>query len=402
MRQLTITQHPQSNQIPLFTMVLVIFLLSILVGGCTPTGISKQLPDSVLEQIETKDYQQRQIDEYAITRQIVKTSAVLPRWSDLRPPLSPGDRLKVSVHNGEDFSGLFEVDIDGTINIPYLPSLQVAGNGVEDAKETICAALVAARLFRPERVWVSARVQQWAPVQVHVSGAVFNSGMVTVNVRNSEERAQKSTQDSGDFPPDRMLPAALRTAGGVRPDAAVDRIILIRNGKKQIINLAGIIDGVPIPHVPLMTGDSIVVPTTGRMSRKLLVPSVITTPGIRIFLSNLTVPAEGNAISAIGKNATSLPYGSRLINALTSANCFGGTQTTNASRHAVLVRTNPLNDKQEVETRSFQELLTAPDNEKINVFLMPNDSIGCYDSGFTNIRDIAKMIYELVLPFSLF
>jgi polysaccharide export outer membrane protein len=384
------------------TLLSIVYLLLFMLAGCTPSGVTRNIEEDHFQTAELEERLERKRQENLITAQIMQQSANLPRWSQLRPPLSPGDRLQVNIQNGETFSGVYEIDIDGAVNIPYLPSLHVAGYDVKEVERMIRTALVDAKQFHASRVWVSVLVQQWAAVQVHVSGAVFNSGIVTINVRDAEERTQKSTQYSGDFPLERLLPAALRSAGGVRPDAAIDKISLIRNGKPRLIDYTGIIDGVPIDPIPLMTGDTIIVPSSGTFDNDLIVPSVITTPGIRVFLSNLTVPARGNAISAIGKDATNLPYGSRFLAALTSSNCIGGTDSTNASRHALLVRSNPLTGKQEVVDRSINELFRNPDQSHINVFLMPNDSIGCYDSGVTNIRDIADTIVDILVPFTLF
>ena len=132
-----------------------------------------------------------------------------------------------------------------------------------------------------------------------------------------------------------------------------------------------------------------------------MAPSAITPPGIRVFLSNLVTPAPGNAASAIEKHATSLPYGSRLLTAAISANCVGGTNTTNGSRHAVLVRTDPMSGREETIERPVHELLRAPERNDVNPFVMPNDSVVCYDSGVTNLRDIARTLGDILLPFTL-
>ncbi|MGB5442001.1 MAG: polysaccharide biosynthesis/export family protein [Gammaproteobacteria bacterium] len=322
------------------------------------------------------------------------------RWAQT-PPLSPGDRLQIDIEDGETFSGRYEVDMDGTVKLPHLPALQVAGEDTKHAERAIGKALVSAELFKAHRIRVSVRVHEWAHIQVHVSGAVFNPGMVSVNARSPEERALKPHLVSGDFASERMLTAALRSAGGVRPDAAVGDIRLIRNGKTLVVSYAGLTQGHAIPQIPLMSGDTIVVPSSGRFDANLVTPSAITPPGIRVFLSNLTVPATGNAISAVSKDASSLPYGSRLLTAAVSANCVGGVNSTSASRFAVLVRTDPLTGREEVLERAIHDLLQAPHHDAINPFVMPNDSIACYDSGVTNLRDLARILYEIILPLSL-
>ncbi|MFT5176815.1 MAG: polysaccharide export outer membrane protein, partial [Gammaproteobacteria bacterium] len=244
-------------------------------------------------------------------------------------------------------------------------------------------------------------VHEWSHVQVHVSGAVFAPGMVSVNGRSPEERALKANLTAGDFPSGRMLAAALREAGGIRPDAAIERIELIRNGKSVRVSYAGLMQGQAIAAVPLMSGDRVVVPSSGRIDPDLVALSAITPPGVRVFLSNLTVSADGNAAPAVSKDASSLPYGSRLLSATFSANCVGGVNATSAARYAVLVRTDPISGRQETLERPIHALLQAPHHNDLNPLLMPNDAIACYDSGVTNLRDIARTVFDLLLPLTL-
>ncbi|MGD9169744.1 MAG: polysaccharide biosynthesis/export family protein [Candidatus Thiodiazotropha sp.] len=389
---------------------LLLMSTTLLLGGCATPRLDDQL-------LSEQPYLQW-IDNERLTGNIVVNSPVqppaplnlpkrpdpdtsLPRWIAEPPPLSPGDRVKVVIQNGEQFSGLYEVDIDGALKLPFLPPLPVAGLQTQAAEQAIVKSLVDAEFFHANRVSVSVRVQQWAPVQVHVSGAVFNPGLVSANVRNPEERTYKSLQSSGDFPPERLLPAALRAAGGVRPDAAINAIQLVRNGKTRHIDLSGLMQGHPVAPVALMSGDSIIVPSNGRIDSTLVTTSAITPPGIRVFLSNLATPAPGNAASAIEKHATSLPYGSRLLTAAISANCVGGTNTTNGSRHVVLIQNDPISGRKEAIKRPVDELLRSPEHNQVNPFIMPNDSIACYDSGITNFRDIARTLNDLVLPITL-
>jgi polysaccharide export outer membrane protein len=328
------------------------------------------------------------------------TTSPLPRWAT-SPPLSPGDRVQVAVEDGEGFSGRFEIDLDGALKLPHLPALPVAGRNTHDAEQQIIDALVAAEFFKRHRLRVSVLVHEWSHVQVHVSGAVFAPGMVSVNGRSPEERALKANLTAGDFPSGRMLAAALREAGGIRPDAAIERIELIRNGKSVRVSYAGLMQGQAIAAVPLMSGDRVVVPSSGRIDPDLVALSAITPPGVRVFLSNLTVSADGNAAPAVSKDASSLPYGSRLLSATFSANCVGGVNATSAARYAVLVRTDPISGRQETLERPIHALLQAPHHNDLNPLLMPNDAIACYDSGVTNLRDIARTVFDLLLPLTL-
>lgn len=127
-------------------------------------------------------------------------------------------------------------------------------------------------------------------------------------------------------------------------------------------------------------------------------PSRITPPGIRVYLSNLTRPASSNASSAIGDHSTKLPYGTRLLQGLVSANCVGGIQATNAQRWAVLISRNPSTGESEVIARSIEDLVRRADRDDFNPVLLPDDAIACYDSHITNVRDIIAMVAEAAGP----
>ena len=140
------------------------------------------------------------------------------------------------------------------------------------------------------------------------------------------------------------------------------------------------------------------VPSSGYFQSDLVRRSQITPPGIRIFISNLSIPASNNTLSAVNSSSTSMPYGTRFLQGLLSSNCVGGTQLTNASRRVVLISRNPLTGRTEVIERSVQQLVSDPERDDINPFLMPNDGIACYDSGVTNFRDVMRTFSDFLAP----
>lgn len=369
-----------------------------LLSACTPLHLAERVRPSQPGERPAVAGRSAEIPRQVPADHDARTS--LPAWA-VAPPLSPGDRLQVDVRDGDGFSGRYEIDVDGMLRLPYLAPLAAAGRTPAGLEHDLAEALVRQDFFRRGRVGVSIRVREWAHAQVNVQGAVFNPGLVSVNVRSPEERALKSDMASGDFPAERMLHTALRSAGGVRPDARIERVRLTRQGKTLEIDYSGLLDGNPVVQVPLMAGDTIEVQASGSFDPALVKPSVITPPGIRVFLSNLTVPATGNAASANGKDSSSLPYGTRLLTGAISANCVGGTNLTNASRHIVLVRHDPIGDQEPALSRSVNTLLAQTQDATVNPWLMPNDSISCYDSGITNLRDIARTVIEILSPASL-
>ena len=257
-------------------------------------------------------------------------------------PLSPGDLLAIEVIDGKEFSGEFVVLPDQTLRVPFLEPISVRGSDVRRLAEKLSQALVAAQLFRAHAVHVTVRVLQWAPVEVAVSGAVFEPGRVLINELPQGVATERRMQASGDQSIGRSLSEALRRASGVRPDAKIDHVVLFRDGWQRVLDLSGMLSGATVEDVALAAGDRIHVPSVSCFQRELVRPSRITPRGFRVFLSNLTEPTAGNAAGAVGRFAENLPYGTRLLQAAVSANCVGGTQATNASRKVVLASTNPL------------------------------------------------------------
>jgi polysaccharide export outer membrane protein len=130
-------------------------------------------------------------------------------------------------------------------------------------------------------------------------------------------------------------------------------------------------------------------------------PSPITMAGVKVFLSNLTVPATGNATSGISRDATSFTYGNRFSHAVVAANCAGGTRFTNAGRKAILVRTDERTGKTTYLDRKVDDLLMSMNNDRLNPYLMPNDAVACYDSMVTTFRDVIKSVSDVLTPATL-
>jgi polysaccharide biosynthesis/export protein len=314
-------------------------------------------------------------------------------------PLSPGDRIKVSIPEGDLFQGTYEVNLDGSLKLPYLAAVPVVGLETPQIEKLLKQELIKAELFNPEFVQVSVQVSQWAAIQVNVAGATFQPGRVMINQRSPEEIAN-STQLSGDYPPQRFLAAAIQAAGGVLPNADVKQIQLLRNGEKTTFDFSGIFNGETVADIPLIAGDQIVVPDSGQFHRELVRPSQITIPGLRIFLSNLTQPASSNASASIDKDSSAFVYGTRFSQAVMAANCVGGS-LQNAKRRAVLVRTDRLSGQTKAVDRPVEELLRSENNDETNPFLMPDDGVACYDSATTNLRGVAQVLGDIFSPFSL-
>lgn len=312
--------------------------------------------------------------------------------------LSPGDLIRLEIVRGDGFEGDFVISPSGYLRLPYVGDVPAAGKTKDQLEDSISRLLVSGGFYRANFVQVSTSVLHWAPVQVSVSGAVFQSGDVLLNRKQADSDPAQRLDAVGDFTFERRLSSALFAAAGIRPDADVRNIILTRNGKRRVFDMTGALDGGPIEDPLLVAGDRVHVPSRGCFQMALARPSRITPPGIRVFMSNLTRPASSNANSAIGEHATQLPYGTRFLQGLVSANCVGGIQATNARRWGVLISRNPVTGQSEVIARSIEDLVRRADRDDFNPVLLPNDAIACYDSHMTNARDIIAMVSEAAAP----
>lgn len=308
-------------------------------------------------------------------------------------PLSPGDRIKVTIPEGDLFNGTYEVNLDGTLDVPLVNAIAVTGLDPLQVEQSLKQKLIEHKLFNPKFVQVSVQVAEWAPIQVNVSGATFQPGRVLINQR-SPEALSKLSQSTGDYPPQRFLTAALQAAGGVLPTANVRQVKLIRNGQETEIDLSGIFNGEQVAEIPLVAGDQIVVPDTGKFQNDLVRPSQISIPGVRVFISNLTEPGGSG-----GVKDTTFIYGARLSQALIGASCAGG-NTSTARRRAVLVRTNRMTGKTEAFDYQIEDTIRKSNDDAANPFLMPDDGIACYDSKSTNLKGVAQILSDIFSPFS--
>lgn len=317
------------------------------------------------------------------------------------PPMrySPGDRFNIAVFGSPEFSGDYVINADGMVVLPFAGQFEAIGLTNAELARRVERAFVRAGVYSQEGIKLSVRPVQYAPINVTVAGAVFFPGRHTIGSVKDADKLDRAMSKFGDNPLERLIAAALRASGGVRPDADISKIKLVRDGKAVSLDWRGAITGSPVDDMTLIEGDHIEVDEAGCFQSALVRPSQITPPGVRIIYSNLSSPTFSNAASIQSHQfAGSVPYGTRLLQGLVQANCVGGTFNTNAHRYAVLISRNPKTMETEVIQRSIEELVRSADRDAINPFLMPDDAIACYDSTVTEMRDALSLLQAAVLP----
>jgi polysaccharide biosynthesis/export protein len=307
------------------------------------------------------------------------------------PPelLSPGDLLEVSVATDETFTGKYEISSDGTLKIKDLVSVKGYGKSVHDVGNAIAHALVSAGYYH-SMPNVSVRLVDYGVVRAFVSGAVFEPGLVTIGGTAATGDDNTRVGTVGATTENRRLSRSLQSAGGVRPDADLSRVVIKRQGKTMVVDLRNAITGGMFDDKIILAGDEVTVPSRGCFQSALMTPSAVSPFGAKAFMSNLTDPASSNANSNIDKDTRELRYGTRMLQAVVSMNCVGGSKMTNASRSAVLYSRNPATGKSIVIERNIEDLLRNADRDDYDPFILPNDALACYDSTTTDIIKVAQ------------
>ncbi|OSQ47610.1 polysaccharide biosynthesis/export family protein [Marivita geojedonensis] len=305
--------------------------------------------------------------------------------------LSRNDLVNIRVGDDETFNGDYVVSRDGTLKLPFLSPIRAQGRSTADVETDIANQLLAQDFFS-ERPRISVRIADFASVTVGVSGAVFEPRAVEIGGIPGDQVDSRRQAALGAAGEGRNLSAALRAAGGIRPDADISAVELRRNGTLYKLDMRGVFEGRNAVDVMLLTDDEVSVPSRGCFQDDLMRPSPISPPGVSLFLSNLTQPAAGNAISAVGRDVREIPYGTRYLQAVINTNCVGGARASSADRSAVLFSRNPVTGVSVVIERDIEDLLRRADRDDYDPYLLPGDSIACYDSTITNVGEVGRVL----------
>lgn len=305
--------------------------------------------------------------------------------------LNRNDLVDIRVDDDKVLNGSYVVSRDGTLKLPFLAPIPAQGRTTNEIEADLGRALIAEGFYE-NLPRLSVRVTDFASVSVGVSGAVFESHAVEIGGQPGDQVDSARQSALGASTEGRNLSAAIRAAGGVRPDADLSAVELRRAGRVYRMDLRDLFEGRDSADVMLLTGDEVWVPSRECFQDDLMKPSPISPPGISLFLSNLTQPAAGNAVSAIGREVREVPYGTRYIQAVVNSNCVGGARATSAQRSAILVSRNPMTRVSTVIERDIEPLLRRADRDDFDPYVLPGDAVACYDSTVTNIAEVGRVL----------
>lgn len=141
--------------------------------------------------------------------------------TDLSYTLAENDRIRLNVFREPDLSIDARIGKDGTISVPYIGTVRVAGKSVREATRLITALLDDGYLVNPQ---VSVTLVEYSKRQFTVLGQVRNPGPYTM-------------------PDDQLvtLQQAIGMAGGFTPGAKRGKVVVTRTigGENIIYNVDG-------------------------------------------------------------------------------------------------------------------------------------------------------------------
>jgi polysaccharide biosynthesis/export protein len=158
--------------------------------------------------------------------------------------LGPGDRVRVDVFNVPEYSGEFIVLVDGTLNLPLVGAIPVAGRNLNQASQIIEQAYRG--FVRVPNVTVGLLLAR--PIQITIAGEVNRAG--SYNIPLSETRK---------FP---TLSQAVQLAGGVNQTSNLRRVRVTRGNRVGYFDLLAVLQNAdPTQDLTLRDGDAVFVPT---------------------------------------------------------------------------------------------------------------------------------------------
>jgi protein involved in polysaccharide export with SLBB domain len=156
--------------------------------------------------------------------------------------LGPGVLFELRVMREEDGFSIgfgYVVAPDGTVDLPYVGRMHVAGLEPQEVAEAVRSELIKRGIKRGilSEPIVSVSVKEYTPKRIEVLGEVMRPGSLPMR-------------------PGLTLVRAISLVGGFSAMADKTRIVIRRRGVKATISIEGVLDG-RIPDPLLQFGDSI-------------------------------------------------------------------------------------------------------------------------------------------------
>lgn len=359
-------------------MGLLVLLFNI--GGASPSAAQDALPSA--EDLEPASLSAAQESLSDPTPSPVSTPGSVPASAPTPAPLStpradvsltrqqglyilgPGDVVQVDIYNVPDFSGSFQILLDGTISLPLAGTVILEGLTLQQAADEVGFRLSAFL----ERPIINVSLNTARPLDIAVVGEVRRPGAYTAN--------------AGEVP---TVTELIQQAGGITQTADIRRIQVRRittNGAEQsfAVDLWSLLQsGDPRRDIGLLDGDSIFVPTAA---------SIVPTEASDLAKANFSPDQINvNIIGEVRRSGNiSLPTNASLNQALLTAGGF----TPRADTYSIeLIRINPNGT---VAKREIPVNLTQGLNDQTNPTLLNSDVIVVRKTGLAQVAETVGVV----------
>ncbi|HEY6727221.1 MAG TPA: polysaccharide biosynthesis/export family protein, partial [Polyangiaceae bacterium] len=159
-----------------------------------------------------------------------------------RTTLAPGDVFQLKIVGEKDLPEEYQVASDGTVDLPYIHTLEVTGLEPQEVARLIRTRLIEGKILSDPAVVVS--VKEYVSKRITLLGEVQKPGSLPVS-------------------PGLTLIQAVSMAGGLTSIANKEQVRLTRMGKNGttntvVLDIGAITEG-NAPDIPLQPGDRIYV-----------------------------------------------------------------------------------------------------------------------------------------------
>ena len=249
--------------------------------------------------------------------------------------LGPGDKILVSVLNFEDFTSKVEILSDGSVNLPKVGSLYIAGLSIDDANVFISNAY--AKIIKRPSIYIDLLIQR--PLKISVTGEVQIPGIYSLG---SNQTNQISNTDGGEtlkissfgYP---TLIDAIQKAGGITLDGDLKKVKITRMNylnkkiETESINYWDVIDNnKPLENFILFDGDNIHIPRIAKQSNEEL-----------IMISSSNLSPSTVTVNVIGEIAKPGSIKVKANTSLMQSILFAGGLNKTSNRQTIfLIRSN--------------------------------------------------------------
>lgn len=166
--------------------------------------------------------------------------------------LTLGDRVRVAVYQEDDLTSVPRIDARGRINLPLLGEIAIGGMTVVEAQTAIENAYKEGRFLRNPQVTIN--VEEYAPREVSISGAIRNPGRYTLPIESTFTVVELVTKANGitdigkgtAVTVTRVLPDGTRKVFTVDVDSAIKGKKSTKEEDSSLVLLPG--DNVYVPE----------------------------------------------------------------------------------------------------------------------------------------------------------